>query len=97
MVQKNQEYRLKYRATRSSVRLFACTAHSFTCSALLALLAHFAALTYLLARPLTPKLMAIFSVSFLFWTIVSWRDYNRQKCDKDGREMDGDYGDYGEM
>ena len=37
MVQNNQESRLQYRATRSSIRSFACTAHSFTCSALLTL------------------------------------------------------------
>ena len=34
--QNNQEYRLKYWATRSSVRSFARTAHSFACSGLLA-------------------------------------------------------------
>ena len=32
--QNDQEYRLQYWATRSSVRSFARTAHSFTCSAL---------------------------------------------------------------
>ena len=37
--QNNQKYRLKYWATRSSVRSFARTAHSFACSGLLALLA----------------------------------------------------------
>ena len=39
MGQNNQEYRLKYWVTRSSVRSFARTAHSFACSALLASLA----------------------------------------------------------
>ena len=45
MVQNNQESRLKYWATRSSVCSFARTAHLFACTALLALLAGFAALT----------------------------------------------------
>ena len=49
--QNNQEYRLEYRATRSSVRSFARTAHSFACSALLASLKRSAALT----RSLTPN------------------------------------------
>ena len=35
VVQNNQKYRLKYWATHSSVRLFARTAHSFACTALL--------------------------------------------------------------
>ena len=48
----NQEYRLQYWATQSSVRSFARTAHSFACSALLASLARSAALTRLLARSL---------------------------------------------
>jgi len=48
----NQEYRLKYWATCSSVRLFARTAHSFICSALLASLAHSAVLICSLARSL---------------------------------------------
>ena len=51
--QNNQEYRRKYWATRSSVRSFARTAHSFACSALLALLARSAALTRLFALSLT--------------------------------------------
>ena len=46
MVHNNQEPRCNYWATRLSVRSFARTAHSFTCSALIAalvrLLAHFA-------------------------------------------------------
>ena len=41
----NQKYRLKYWATRSSVRSFARSAHSFACFALLALLARSATLT----------------------------------------------------
>ena len=61
MGQINQDYRLKYWATRSSVRSFARTAHSFACSALLALLAHFA---YSLACGKVNDLMAIFSVFF---------------------------------
>ena len=52
MGQNNQKYRLKYWATRSSVRSFARTAHSFACSALLALLVRLAALTHLLAHSL---------------------------------------------
>ena len=50
--QNNQEYRLKYWATRSSVRSFTHTTHLFACSALLALLAHTAALTCLLTHSL---------------------------------------------
>ena len=53
MVENNQKSRSKYWATRSSVCLFAHTAHSFACSELLASLARFAALTRLLARSLT--------------------------------------------
>ena len=52
MVDNSQEYRLKYWATRSSVRSFARTAHLFACSRLLALLAPSAALTRSLARSL---------------------------------------------
>ena len=52
MVDNSQEYRLKYWATRSSVRSFTRTAHSFACSRLLASLASSAALTRLLARSL---------------------------------------------
>ena len=54
MVQNNQEYRLTYWATRSSVCLFACTAHSFACSALIALLTRSATLIHLPARSLAP-------------------------------------------
>ena len=52
MVQNSQEFSLKYWATRSSVRSFALTAHSFACSGLLASLAPSAALTLL-----TPSLV----------------------------------------
>ena len=45
--QNNQKYRLKYWAIHSSLHSFAPTAHSFACSALLALLARSAALTLL--------------------------------------------------
>ena len=48
MVQISQELGRKHWATHLSVRSFACTAHSFACSALLALLAHSAALIRLL-------------------------------------------------
>ena len=51
MVWNKRELRRKYWATRSSVRLFARTAHSFT-SGLLASLAPSAALTRWLARSL---------------------------------------------
>ena len=50
MVENSQKYRLKYWATRSSVRSFARTTHSFACSVLLALLARSAALTRSLAH-----------------------------------------------
>ena len=56
VVWNKQEYRLKYWATRSSVRSFARTAHSFTCFGLLALLAPSAALTRSLTS-LTPSLV----------------------------------------
>ena len=52
MVENSQEYRLKHWATRSSVRSFVRTAHSFVCSRLLASLAPSAALTRSLARSL---------------------------------------------
>ena len=52
MGQNNQEHRLKYWATRSSVRSFARTAHSFTYFGLLASLAPSAVLTHLLVRSL---------------------------------------------
>ena len=48
----NEKYRLKHRATRSSICSFARTAHSFTCSTLLASLARTAALICLLAGSL---------------------------------------------
>ena len=52
MVQISEKSRRKYWATRSSVRSFARTAHSFACSGLLASLAPSAALTRSLARSL---------------------------------------------
>ena len=52
LVDNSQKYRLQYWATRSSVRSFARTAHSFACSGLLASLAPSAALTRSLARSL---------------------------------------------
>ena len=61
MVENSQEYRLKYWATRSFVRSFARTAHSFACSGLLASLAHFA---HSLARGKVNDWMAILSVFF---------------------------------
>ena len=56
VVQNRQKYRLQYWATCSSVRSFACTAHSFACSGLLASLAPSAALTRSLTS-LTPSLV----------------------------------------
>ena len=52
VVWNNKESRCKYWATRLSVRFFTRTAHSFACSALLALFAYSAALTRLLAPSL---------------------------------------------
>ena len=52
VVWNKQESGRKYLATRSSVRSFARTAHSFACSRLLAMLAPSAALTRSLARSL---------------------------------------------
>ena len=48
MVDNSQKYRLKYWATRSSVRSFARTAHAFACSGRLASLVRSTALTRLL-------------------------------------------------
>ena len=53
MVQNSHEYRREYWATRLPVHSFPRTAHSFTCSILLALFAHSAALIHLLTRLLT--------------------------------------------
>ena len=53
MAQNNQESSRKYWATRSSVRSFTRTAHSFACSALLASLARSAVLICSLAHSLT--------------------------------------------
>ena len=63
MRQNYQESRCEYWATRLSVHLFAHTAHSFACSALLATLAHFA---HFLDCGTVNDWMAIFSVSFSF-------------------------------
>ena len=54
--QNNQKYRLKYWVPRSSVCSIARNAHSFACSALLALLARSTAITRSLTS-LTPELM----------------------------------------
>ena len=77
MGQNNQELRLKYWATRSSNRLFARTTHLLSYSTLLALLACSIALTrslahfaHSLARGKVNDYMAIYSVFFLFSTIV---------------------------
>ena len=61
MVQNSHESRHKYRATCASIRFFARTLHSFTCSTLLALLAHSAAF----ADALTPKRM----IMWLFYCV----------------------------
>ena len=67
--------RHKYWATRLPVGSFACTAHSFACSAKLALLAHSAALTSSLARSLLH--LWLFCLCFLlFWTIVVFSPTN---------------------
>ena len=65
MIQNNQESRSKYWAIRSFVRLFARTAPSFRCSALLVGLLCSATLTRSLARSLTPSFKAIIAVFFL--------------------------------
>ena len=52
MVDNSQKLGCKYWATRSSIRSFARTAHSFACSGLLASLTPSAALTRSLARSL---------------------------------------------
>ena len=64
MVQNNQEPRLKYWVTGSSVCSFARTAHSFACSALLALLARSAYFAHSLACGTANDYMAILSVFF---------------------------------
>ena len=55
MDQNNQESRLKYWATRSSIHSFTYTSHSFACYTLLVSLARSAALI----RLLIPKLMGM--------------------------------------
>ena len=74
VVQNSYESSCKYWATRSSVRLFARTAHSFACSGLLTSLAPSTALTHSLAcslcslpRSWESKFCLCF---FPFWTIV---------------------------
>ena len=64
VVWNKQESRHKYWATRSSVRLFACTVHFFACFRLLALLAPSAALTRSLACSL-PSLPRSWESEFL--------------------------------
>merc|ERR1712081_71167 len=71
VVWNKQEWRRKYWATRSSLRSFACTAHSFACYGLLASLVPSAALTrslahfaHSLARGTANDWMAILSVFF---------------------------------
>ena len=67
MVDNSQEYRLKYWATRSSVRSFARSVHSFACSALLASLARSLVRSLnSLARGKVNDWMAIYSVFFSF-------------------------------
>ena len=71
MVDNSQEYRLKYWATRSSIRSFTRTAHSFACFGLLrsrpplhslvCSLAHFA---HSLARGTVNDWLAVLSVFF---------------------------------
>ena len=61
----NQEPRSKHWAFRTSVRWFACTAHSFTCFALLTSLARSAALTRLHARSI-PSLVGKWMIRWLF-------------------------------
>ena len=53
VAQNNQEHRLKYWATRSSIRLFTRTTHLFACYILLASLARSVALIPLLACSFT--------------------------------------------
>ena len=72
VVQNSQKSRYKYWATRSSVRFFARTAHSFACSILLALLARFArALRCALLRSLNRSL-AHFAHSLASGTVIDW-------------------------
>ena len=74
--QNNQESRLEYWATRSSVRSFARTAHSFACSALVALLACSTALICLLACSLTPELVGKLMIRWLFLLFFSVMDHS---------------------
>ena len=79
MVENSQEYRLKYWATRSSVRSFARTTLSFACSGLLA---PSAALTRSLARSLMGKAMIrwLFCLCFfLFSTIVQQSNFHSKR------------------
>ena len=69
LVQNNQEYRLKYWATRSSICSFACTAHLFACSSQLASLTGCAALTRLLARSLCHSLDSKWLFFLFFFSV----------------------------
>ena len=75
MVWNSQDYKLKYWATRSSVRTITLTAHLFACSTLLTSLARWAALARFLARSLVAHwmiswLFILWFFCFLFRTIV---------------------------
>ena len=74
--QNNQEYRLEYWATRSSVRSYARITHPFACAALLAFLARSTALARLLTL-LTPSLVGkrFFVYSMIFHDWHSLNDY----------------------
>ena len=85
VVQNSKELGREYWATRSSAHSLTCTAHSFACYALHALLARSAAFTHLLARSLCSLSRSYFICFFsLFWTIVrclagtkAWRELRR--------------------
>ena len=77
--QNNQEYRLKYWATCSSIRLFAGIAHSFACSALFASLARSAALTRSLAR-LLRSLPSLWDSEWLNGYLFCVFFYSGPKC-----------------
>ena len=86
--------RCKYWATRSSIRSFARTTHSFACSALLALLARSAALIRLFARSLVKSEwwmlghQVVLNLSELVIPLIKWFCLDKNT----GKSDDGSHG-----
>ena len=77
--QKSQEQGRKYWATRSSIRLFTNTTHSFACFALLTLLARSAVLNCSLAHSLTHSHLIRCLNSTWFCPTVQWQNRSRRR------------------